>query len=65
MQHTAHPSQLLDSAEARAALRIGKSKLNELVKTGVLRRSAICTGRNLFPIAEVNRVANTLQGAAS
>lgn len=51
--------KLLDSAEAAAALRVSKSTLHRLVKTGTLRRSVVSTGRSLFSIEEVRRVIST------
>lgn len=60
MQQTANDSyQLLDSAEAAAALRVSKSTLHRLVKTGKLHRSSISTGRSLFSIEEVRRIIST------
>ena len=51
--------KLLDSAEAAAALRVSKSTLHRLVKTGTLRRSVVSTGRSLFSVEEVRRVIST------
>jgi predicted site-specific integrase-resolvase len=60
MQQTAPDSyQLLDSVEAAAALRVSKSTLHRLVKTGKLHRSAVSTGRSLFSIEEVRRIIST------
>ena len=60
MQPTTRDSfELLDSAEAAAALRVSKSTLHRLVKTGTLRRSVVSTGRSLFSIEEVRRVIST------
>ncbi len=51
--------KLLDSAEARAALRISKSTLQRLVQRGKLKRSAVSTGRALFPLSEIQRLIQT------
>jgi predicted site-specific integrase-resolvase len=60
MQQTMTDSyKLLDSAEAAAALRVSKSTLHRLVKTGKLHRSVVSTGRSLFSIEEVRRVICT------
>jgi excisionase family DNA binding protein len=60
MQQLATDSfKLLDSDEAAAALRVSKSTLHRLVKTGKLRRSVVSTGRSLFSIEEVRRVIST------
>lgn len=50
---------LLDSAEARAALRISKSTLQRLVREGKLKRSAVSVGRALFPVSEIQRLIQT------
>jgi predicted site-specific integrase-resolvase len=51
--------RLLDSAEAQAALRVGKSKLQRLVREGKLKRSAVSVGRMLIPFSEIQRLIST------
>lgn len=52
-------SELLDSREARAVLRISESRLRKLQKDGLLKRSAVSVGRALFSVAEIQRLINT------
>jgi hypothetical protein len=63
VKHMAHdlPDSftLLDSAEARAALRVSDSTLQRMVKQGRLHRSSVSTGRALFSLAEIRRVIST------
>ena len=51
--------RLLDAAEACAALRIGKSTLQKLVREGKLKRSSVSVGRSLFPMSEIQRLIST------
>jgi predicted site-specific integrase-resolvase len=57
--HNQDAFTLLDSAEARAALRISKSTLQRLVREGKLKRSAVSVGRALFPLTEIQRLIST------
>jgi hypothetical protein len=50
---------LLDSAEARAALRVSDSTLQRMVKQGRLHRSSASVGRALFSLGEIRRVIST------
>ena len=61
MQETTNAAlRLLNSEEASAVLRVSKSTLYRLVKTGKLHRSGVATGRSLFPMNEIVRLATTL-----
>lgn len=57
--HNPDAFTLLDEAEARAALRISRSTLQRLVRRGKLKRSAVSTGRALFPLSEIQRLIQT------
>jgi hypothetical protein len=51
--------KLVDAAEAQTILRIGKSKLQRLVREKKLHRSAVSTGRMLFTMGELQRLIST------
>jgi predicted site-specific integrase-resolvase len=50
---------LLDSAEARAMLRVSRSTLERLVRQGKIKRSAVSVRRALFPLSEIHRLIAT------
>lgn len=53
-------SELLDSREARAVLRISESRLRRLQKDGLLHHSAVSVGRALFSVAPIQKLIEIL-----
>ena len=52
------PVEVLTESETCSTLRVSRSTLRRLVKAGKLQRSAISSGRTLFWVGEVRRLAS-------